>query len=386
MRVKPSTFRHHSHVALFLVLLLAGMLLTGCWDRRDIEQRTLVSAIGIDKGTAGDYLISIQVPIPNQIAGSTGTGGGGGGEAYRVITSTGDTLMEGLNNLQKRTNQMIFVGHTRVIAISEEVARENITSIIDGLRRKSSFRRLLWPIVVHGEARNLLTFSPKLEQLPTVFVMDQLKTSSQLGILPKLSLGDMYIAMSKTTEEPIAYYARVSKEDIQLDRLAVFRGNRMVGHLDTHEIIPLIHIRNQRNGPDVTVPIDPEKNVFVTFHPKKTKTRIDARFEGGKPRFQICIRMDGSITESTYKEIINPVRWMNEVEQATAAYYEKLAKKTLQKLQKEYHADILRLGTLVRGRYPEAWKKIDSWETLFSNAEIQVTYDVRIRQTGLEKR
>ena len=384
--MKPSTFCHRPHVALFLVLLFAGMFLTGCWDRRDIEQRSLVSAIGIDKGTAGDYLISIQVPIPNQIAGSTGTGGGGGGEAYRVITSTGDTLMEGLNNLQKRTNQMIFVGHTRVIAISEEVARENITSIIDGLRRKSSFRRLLWPIVVHGEARNLLTFSPKLEQLPTVFVMDQLKTSSQLGILPKLSLGDMYIAMSKTTEEPIAYYARVSKEDIQLDRLAVFRGNRMVGHLDTHEIIPLIHIRNQRNGPDVTVPIDPEKNVFVTFHPKKTKTRIDARFEGGKPRFQICIRMDGSITESTYKKIIDPVRWMNEVEQATAAYYEKLAKKTLQKLQKEYHADILRLGTLVRGRYPEAWKKIDSWETLFSNAEIQVTYDVRIRQTGLEKR
>lgn len=384
--MKPSTFCHRPHVALFLVLLLAGMFLTGCWDRRDIEQRSLVSAIGIDKGAAGDYLISIQVPIPNQIAGSTGTGGGGGGEAYRVITSTGDTLMEGLNNLQKRTNQMIFVGHTRVIAISEEVARENMASIIDGLRRKSSFRRLLWPIVVHGEARNLLTFSPKLEQLPTVFVMDQLKTSSKLGILPKLSLGDMYIAMSKTTEEPIAYYAHVSKEDIQLDQLAVFRGNRMVGHLNAHEIIPLIHIRNQRNGPDVTVPIDPEKNVFVTFHPKKTKTRINTRFEEGKPSFQIRIRMDGSITESTHKEIINPVRWMNEVEQATAAYYEKLAKKTLQKLQKEYQADILRLGTLFRGRYPEAWKKIDCWQTLFSNAEIQVAYDVRIRQTGLEKR
>jgi hypothetical protein len=31
-----------------------------------------------------------------------------------------------LSNIQKRLNQQLFMGHTRVVAISEEIAREGL--------------------------------------------------------------------------------------------------------------------------------------------------------------------------------------------------------------------------------------------------------------------
>jgi len=373
---------------LLLLIALLGLvgLSTGCWDQRDIEKRTFVSAIGVDKGEDDDYVVSIQVPIPNQIAGSASTGGGGGGEAYRVFSSIGDTLLEGLGNLQKRTNQIVFVGHTRIIAISEDVAREDMASIIDGLRRESTFRRQLWPIVVQGQARELLMFNPRLEQLPTLFLMDQIRTISQLGILPKLPLGDIYIAMSKTTEDPLMYYVQANEEDVRLDKLAVFNNTRMVGHLDSEEVIPLVHIRDRRRGPDVTIPVEPEKNVFVTFHPNRIGTRIQTGYENGKPSFRIRIRLDGRIIESTHKGEEKPEHLIRQVEQAAKKYYETLAKKTIDKLQHEFKADVLRLGTKFRNRHPDVWRTVDDWQEMFARADIDVTYDVRIRQTGLERR
>lgn len=370
-----------------LCLLLAILVLAGCWDQRDIEKQTFVSAIALDKGEDNDYVVSIQVPIPNQIAGSTSTGGGGGGsEAYRVLSSVGDTLLEGLGNLQKRTNQLIFVGHTRVIAISEDVAREDMASIIDGLRRESTFRRQLWPVIVKGKAVDLLTFNPKLEQLPTLFLMDQLQTISRLGILPKLPLGDIYVSMSKSTEDPIMYYVHVNEEDVRLDELAVLNGTRMVGHLESDEVIPLVHIRDNKRGDDVTIPLEPEKNIFVTFHPKQIHTRIDTGYEKGKPQFRIRIRIDGRIIESTHKGEVEPERLIRQVEQAAENHYEKLAKKTIDKLQHELQADVLRLGTKFRIQHPNVWHTIDDWHKAFTQADIDVSYDVRIRQTGMERR
>lgn len=378
--------RRPSRFLLMLLLLCASALTTGCWDQRDIEKRTFVSAIAIDKGDDNDYVVSIQVPIPNQIAGSTSTGGGVGGEAYRVLSSVGDTLLEGLGNLQKRTNQVIFVGHTRIIAVSEDIAREDMASIIDGLRRESTFRRQLWPIVVQGQARELLTFNPQLEQLPTMFLMDQLRTISQLGILPKLPLGDIYVSMSKSTEDPIMYYAHMNNEDVRLDGLAVFDGTRMVGQLESNDVIPLVHIRDGKRGADVTIPLEPENNVFVTFHPNRIKTRVHTGYKDGKPQFRIRIHIDGRIVESTHKGEVDPEKLIRQVEQAAEKYYEKLAANMIDKLQHEYRADVLQLGTTFRNRHPDIWRTIDDWHDAFAQADIDVSYDIHIRQTGLERR
>ncbi|MFO7291060.1 MAG: Ger(x)C family spore germination protein, partial [Bacillota bacterium] len=64
---------------LFAWVLVMG-LLTGCWDRREIEQRSFVFAMAIDEHPKG-VEVSVQIPIPIMIVGSGGgVGGGQGGQ------------------------------------------------------------------------------------------------------------------------------------------------------------------------------------------------------------------------------------------------------------------------------------------------------------------
>ena len=48
-----------------LFCLLSVSLLGGCWDAREIEERSSVIAIAFDKHPKG-YEISVQVPIPSK--------------------------------------------------------------------------------------------------------------------------------------------------------------------------------------------------------------------------------------------------------------------------------------------------------------------------------
>ena len=75
-----------------LFCLLSVSLLGGCWDAREIEERTSVIALAFDKHPTG-YEISVQVPIPLKIVGSGGGGGGESGQnAVRSLQGTGKTF------------------------------------------------------------------------------------------------------------------------------------------------------------------------------------------------------------------------------------------------------------------------------------------------------
>ncbi|OMF23697.1 hypothetical protein BK132_25795, partial [Paenibacillus sp. FSL H8-0259] len=56
-------------------LLVLPMLLSGCWERKELNELAFVLALGLDKAESG-YKVSMQVVIPSSIT-SQGAGGSG---------------------------------------------------------------------------------------------------------------------------------------------------------------------------------------------------------------------------------------------------------------------------------------------------------------------
>ena len=67
-----------------LVLILCAALLTGCWDREEINDVAFVIGIAVDK-EGDEYRSSLQIALPGQ-AGASGSEGGGEAQA---VTSLG---------------------------------------------------------------------------------------------------------------------------------------------------------------------------------------------------------------------------------------------------------------------------------------------------------
>lgn len=68
-------------------------MLTGCWDKIEIEDRAFVMAIGIDLSSSNKrYVVTFQFPNAAQITKGTSGGGGGSEKPSFAVSEVADTI------------------------------------------------------------------------------------------------------------------------------------------------------------------------------------------------------------------------------------------------------------------------------------------------------
>jgi spore germination protein KC len=372
--------------ALLIFLVLSVALLSGCWSRRELDERNSLLAIGIDrvKGKTELYKVSVQIPIPNKIAGRQGQGGGGGESAVKVMSATGRSIGDALNNLQKRLNQRVFIGHLRVLAISEEVAREGMEQVMDGFRRDPQIRRLLWPIIVKGSASDLLEIKPKLVQIPVVYIMELIESGSKTGMIPDQSLGNYFVETSTQSLQTYLNYVEAYQDEISWKGLAVIHGQKMVGALNDIQSGVLLQVREKMPGGDVVIPLPGKKDEFFTFRPHFVKSKLKVSEQGSQHEAVYHVTLQGDIIETTVPANYKKEEYIEKLQELVRGEMEKRAAKLLQQLQKELKTDVLKLGMALRAHhYWEYWVKHD-WEKDFPTFKIKILYTIKIRRLGME--
>nr|WP_283809183.1 Ger(x)C family spore germination protein [Tumebacillus amylolyticus] len=378
-----------------MIAVLTSVLLVGCWDRRELEERTSVVALGIDseeREAGGQPLIkvSFQIPIANRIAGSGGGSGGEGGKrAVKVMSATGASMADAMRVVQSRLNQELFYGHTRVIAISEKVARtSDMAGIVDSLRRNPQMRRLLWMVITKGDAKQLLESDPKLEQIPIVYVMDMLENGAKSGRIPDITLGSWFVDRSSSGIEATSNYILPTKNDVNWRGLALFRDDRMVGQIEEKEAWILLQSKDEKIGGNITVPCPKKSNgstwtEYTTAHPKKIHVNTQVEPYGKSYKMSQQIQVEVDIIESNCEMNFKNDESFTEIEKALSAELNARAAKLIADTQGKYGVDVFGLGNKVRARYHEQFKKIN-WLDEFPKAKIEIHYDVKIRRVGMK--
>lgn len=374
-----------------LILLMLLLTTTGCWDRRELEERISAIAISIDRAEPSEegqpmYLVSIQIPIPVRIAGGAEAQGEGGADAVKVVSSTGFTVAHAFGNIQKRMNQQLFMGHTRVIAVSKEIAREGVKELIDGFRRDPAIRRLLWFIVVEGEAVELLRSDPKIEQIPTVFIMSLMENGAKSGMIPDITLGRFYISVSNPSLQPILNYVRASKEDISWIGVALFDNQKMIGELTAKESWFLLHLRNENTGGNLLIfPDRGDQREHMVIRPMQIDTSNKIQIVDGKVKAHYEVNMQANIIEKNFDIDLSDSKNIEKLARVTEEALEEEAKKLIDLLQKKYKIDSIKLGQQIKSYHYSDWQKMN-WKEEFPKADISVSYRVEFRRIGMQMR
>jgi spore germination protein KC len=390
--------RPRLHRTLVLILLMA--VITGCWDRREIESRASISAMAIDDHPGGVEL-SVQIPVPIKIVGSGGGGGGEGGqEAVHNFSAVGKTMYEAWANIQNQTSQELFLGHTRLLLLSEKVAREKGRDILDAMRRHSEIRRRLWPLIVSGKAKEALRLNVKLAQIPSDYLLEYVENGSSQGRMAEITLGDWFVLLSDPTREPFVNYVQIQPGtsagsgqqgqgekpgEVKWKGIAVMKGDRMVGILSREESNPLLQIGGQKAGYVIRASCPGEKGKIV-FLPRKADPHVSVGSpDGERVNVRVTVDVEGEIVENTCSLDLSKTEAAEKVAGWVRQAYEAQARKTFHRVQKEFRSDVFRFGSYIHAFYPGLWKRID-WERDFPNADIDVRYRVTVRDMGLEAR
>lgn len=54
---------------LAVLMLLSVIVMPGCWDKRELTDLAIISAIGIDRTNEGNYVLHFQIINPGNVAG-----------------------------------------------------------------------------------------------------------------------------------------------------------------------------------------------------------------------------------------------------------------------------------------------------------------------------
>lgn len=361
--------------------LLFCVLLTGCWDQLNIEERTMVISLAIDKAKPpNQYEVTIQVPVATLIAGSGGGDSAGGGGAMQLFSSQAGTVSEAISKISERTSSPFFFGHAQTILFSEEQARKGVGGVMDVLRRSPGVRREISPVVHSGKAKIGLESETKLEQVPTVYLKDMIENNIRIGQYSESSLGQMMTDLSNEDyRNPVLNYMTSTKDGYSWEGLAIFKKDRMVGILERTESNVLLHIREQKRGWSILVPCTNDSKTHIQFQPDRASRTIRLTKDR---RVVVQVEVEGSIIEKECSIHLDDVKVAQRIGKQVAKEYQKHANSLLHKLQKEHRVDSLYLGNYLHAYYPSEWKKMN-WNKDFPNIPIQIQYKVQIRGTGV---
>lgn len=368
-------------------LLLAGLLVTGCWDRREIEERSLVLASGFDPCAEEAeepcaFRITRQIAIPGRIPLGPGEGPGSDQQTVEVITVPAESGPQSHRTMQAMLNREMRFGHIRVVIFAEDFARRGLAEVLDYTHRVPEAHRLFWVLVSVGPSEAVIRARPELEPLPAIFLNDMLQDAVSMGRLPPINIGEFMIQIANRGEDPVAPLIRMAEPDLpELSGLAVFRGTQMVGTLSPEESVTYLQVRGVKRASErleVSLPNDRRADLDVFSR------RSQYQLSGRPGRLQVRVRIDLEANLSQASPAVDTTdgRTLTQIEERAARQVEESAARLAAKLQ-ALGADVFAVGERVRAYMPGVWRQIPDWHQAFAGVRFQFEVKVSLRRTGM---
>ncbi len=361
-----------------LLILSSVIVLTGCWNYREINQDFIATAAAIDKGEDG-YLVTVEITTPKK----------GSEKALEndYIIEQGRTIFEAIRKTILQSGRKLYWGHAKVIIISKEVAEEGILPILDFLARDTEVRNKVWLMISMEEnASVLLKGKDEVHDAIGFHIDEVLKNQKDIGMFYAVDLLAFLRDLSTEGIEPtIATSKLIPSGDGSVPRvegMAIFECDKMIGWLDGIDVKSFLVIIDEFQGGEfATLEIE---GLRVTLEIQKIKTKVKPILENEKITMDISITMDAGIVEINGEEDYMSEDKVEQMRKTMEGNIEKDIKKLIKKVQEEYKVDIFGFGNAIYRYEPKVWKEIrDEWHEEFPKVEVQINVDITIKGTGL---
>jgi spore germination protein len=381
---------------LFISLILVSLImLTGCWDYKDIEETSVNVGLGLDladpesdeiqiKGENPVIMSTIQTMEPKQ------TSGGEGKIDYKNTSVTSNTLSKTIIEVALFNRGPLIGQHLKVTLIGEELAkRMNLRNLLSYLMRNSQIRLGSTILCTKGTAKHLLEGDPKIQQseLPAFEIIDIANNyKHSLRMLEPMTYGIVGRFLASNQSFLLPCIAK-KNDEIVIEDAAVISGKnkRMIGFLNDDEIAGVNWITGKEGGGLLNVYRKEGETFSVKIY--RMSSKITPHVEGNRISFDVSVKTEGYLTED----------WIEQDDADDPKLAERLEKEAvrriiyqmrsaLYKMQKVYHTDVAGFGDALRIHDARLWQRIEKdWEDKwFANVPVRISVDMNLQDFGVK--
>ncbi|VBB06396.1 spore germination gerac [Lucifera butyrica] len=380
-----------------MLLLAYCLLLTGCWDRRELQDRNFVLAIGIDTAAA-EPAKRAAVETYKQLEGSkkysldlqvlklvTPEEPGKQSKTF-VISNVGNSFFQMERDLFGQSSKPLYFEHVQTIILSEAVVRDApLTSLLSFFRKDSEMRWRIKVYVTSGKARPLLEFVPPNHEAGGIYLANIAKLyRKNLHVAgERTDLGYISLALDNHNDVAIPRI-ELAGNVVKVGGLAVFHKDRFAGFLDEQAVAGLKLIRGLEKEAVISISCPERPDRKLVFKLLRHDTRLASHVDGGRLYFTLDINMVGNINEMQGCSEYDP-RDSRSLRNLEVAFADKVKTMVLYGLQQmeDLKVDVAGLNDKLREEQPELWQQVkDGWDQRLPQIPLAVSVNVTIRNYG----
>ncbi|WP_428912294.1 Ger(x)C family spore germination protein [Niallia sp. Krafla_26] len=391
-------------------------VLTGCWDKKEVEERSYVVAIGLDLPEGVDIekeqAVDVTFQFSNPKLNIKGASPSPESETEDVITLTAPDFVTARNMANSFVTREISFSHNKVLIISEELAKTDIFfRLLSTAVKDREVRRETNLIVTEGKASEFISKNkPEMMVRPHRYYQFLIDRATETGLVPESTLNrflaitdgdaDLFLAMygssnennnRKGFQDEDKYVAgQVPKKGgnpVQLIGSAVFKEGKMIGTLTGEETRIMRLLDNTTNNRDMFSsfpdPLDKRYKIGVRIQ-KTEKTKVNIKMKNGPPNIDVIYPVE--IKVISVSSMINYGTDLENQKKLKTALESKMkenAENLIKKTQKEFKTEPFYWSLYARPLF-QTVKEYEEWDwnKNYPLADIHVTMDIEFTGFG----
>ncbi|MCS0669821.1 Ger(x)C family spore germination protein [Cytobacillus firmus] len=378
-------------------VILTAILLSGCWDQRELGEITVVTGMAVDKGEDDKYTLTVEGINATELNNRTASGNA----PSIVYSAEGNSLAELTYRVNEGISRHLIYSHMRTLIIGEELAKEGIIDFIDFLERNREIRDDFNILIARGaKGSDVLKVTYQFQKSTSLKLHTQLDTMMKdWGGDPGVRMNDVITAWTAPGRQPVMAAVRIKGDPeagasaenmmkvtpdalVVLDSLAIFKGDKLEGFLTLEDSRNYLWLQNKINKTSITVKCS--ENQYLGLRVYDTRTKIKGKLENGKAKINVKIRAEAYIDGTHCNDQLDKAKTYKERGGIAQKQINEMVTKTIEKVQQEYGTDIFGFGEVVlRQDYQNFKKVLKNWDEKFADADINVDTTLIIRRTGI---
>ncbi|ARK31350.1 Spore germination protein B3 precursor [Halalkalibacter krulwichiae] len=329
-----------SKIALLLFLLL---IVTGCWDRREINEISLVTGLALEVREDDVFSLTIEVlnaseQDPQMSEGLTPT------ITYEL---KGLTMGELLAKMNMGITRDLSFSHARTLVVDEKVGKEGLSKFLQYLEKNGEFRTDFQIIVAKGvKASDIIATTYPIQKVPSMKMYEQFLTIQEnWGGYPDTDLSDFIYEITSAGREPVAAAVTIRGDPtkgkniddnrelelgaiIEYDGLALFNKDKLVGFLSVEEARNFMWTQDISN---TTVTAACGEEGYIAIQVYNSHTKVETNYENGVPSVALNIMIEGDIYDNQCSDGLDEVVTYNKYQKIMEEHLEVKIKKRYRK-------------------------------------------------------
>ena len=382
-----------------LPLIICCMVLSGCWDKVEIDRRNFISTIAIDPGediskekelkklnlvepfaAIGTKKLNVTYGFPDM---STVGAEKSGSAEEKYINTQAYSMEDAYSEAMAKSSRDIYLGHTKLLILSSDILKhkDTVKEIVDYLQRNPSINRMIQVVVSDGSAEGYMKFKPETENSTQYYISGLMDNSNRNSRIMSMTLNDLLILLSENGNALLPMISLDNeKKEIVLSGAAIIKDYELKGQFTPIELLNIQLLSGKFKVGKKAIYMDghPIDYMIDGYHRKMSVVE-----QGNKLLINVDIELEGQIGGYYVGKKLLGEGELEKIQKSFNKSISEDLQKDMELAIKEFEIDPFGTREYIEKFKPSLWNKIEKdWKTKYKDASVNVTVDSKMRRIG----